>query len=228
MPKEDLSNLPPEERIKRLKELEKKRKQEIEEAQKEIKESQEEIKERQKWLEKVPMPEFAQDTLEGLSEEAKQILKERGVKEKKKDINVEGSEDDKPTATPRPPSPGLTVEEGVESLEETLARERAELPPEAREVEYGIAQTSQQPMQEIYQELTNIRDEAEEKGYVTREKVGRAEYLGQAIEKKFAAAEGGNYPSFTEEVAEKGILSQEIVSKVKGLYKGGQGDNYQR
>lgn len=83
--KEDLRSLPPEERIRKLKELEKKRKKEIAEAQENIRESEEEIKDRLKWLDKVPMPEFAQEDLEGLSEEARQVLKERkGIKEKKK------------------------------------------------------------------------------------------------------------------------------------------------
>src|SRR3989338_11521327 len=83
MAEDDIKKLPPEERIKKLKELEKQRKKEIEEAQKKIKESEDELRERRKWKEKVPIPEFAQEGFGGLSEEAKDILKQhRGVKEK--------------------------------------------------------------------------------------------------------------------------------------------------
>ena len=71
----DLSKFPPEERIKKLKELEKKKKEEIAQARKEIKESEDELTERQKWTDKVPIPQFAQEDLVGLSNEAKEMLK---------------------------------------------------------------------------------------------------------------------------------------------------------
>ncbi len=212
--KENLSRLPPEERIRKLKELEKKRMKEIAEAQEKIKESEEEIRERLKWLEKVPMPEFAKEDLEGLSEEARQVIRERkDLKEKRGEGSEEGAESRRKEEL---------------SLEEALAREKAELPPEARAVEYGIHLASLRPMQEIYRELAGIREAAEEGGRVTREQAGRAEYLGRAIEEKFAAAEGGNYPGFTREVAEKGLFSQEVASKVRALYRQGPGEQYQR
>lgn len=109
-----------------------------------------------------------------------------------------------------------------------MARERAELPLEARAVEYGIHLASQRPMRDIYQELAHIRGEAEERGYATGEQARRAEYLSGAIEEKFRSAEEGRYADFTQEVAEKGILSQEIASKVKGFYRQGPGGQYQR
>lgn len=81
----DLKNFPPEERVKRLKELEEQKNKEIEEAKKLIKESEEEIIERRKWKDKVPMPEFVSGSLEGLSTEVKDILKtERGLNENQK------------------------------------------------------------------------------------------------------------------------------------------------
>src|SRR3990167_2739866 len=82
MAKDELKDLPPEERIKRLKKLEEEKKKEIEEAEKIIKESNEEITERRKWIEKVPIPQVAQDDLEGLGEEGKQLFNvHRGKKE---------------------------------------------------------------------------------------------------------------------------------------------------
>lgn len=241
MPKEDLSalhTLPPEERIRKLKELEKERRKELAEAQEKIRESEEEIRERRKWLEKVPLPEFAKEDLEGLSEEAKQVLKERkGIKEKKKEDRREPEEREEVEETEEIEEVknvkrdvgrvGTARRSGKVSLEETLARERTELPSEVRAVEYDLHLASRRPMQEIYRELAGIREEAKERGYVTGEQAWRAEYLAGAIEEKFRSAEEGRYTDFTQEVAEKGILSQEIASKVRGLYRG-QKEQYQK
>ena len=84
----DLKKLSPEERIKKLKELEEQKKKEIEQqkndieqdkkeiedVEKEIKNAQGELNEKRKVKEKVPIPEFAKEDLEWLSEEGKQIL----------------------------------------------------------------------------------------------------------------------------------------------------------
>src|SRR3990167_5553452 len=72
---DELKNLPPEERIKKLKELEKQRKKEIEEAQKVIKDSEEELTARRKWTDRVPIPEMGQDDFANLSAEGQEILR---------------------------------------------------------------------------------------------------------------------------------------------------------
>ena len=130
MADENLDNLPPEERIRKLKEMEKKRKQEIEDAQKKIKESEAELTERFKWKEKVPLPEFAQDDLRGLSEEAREILQHRGVSKKieKPAEAVPAKEKEKP------------------SLEETVGQDvLSVVPPEIFNAEY-TQHLSQQPV----------------------------------------------------------------------------------
>ena len=60
---DDLKNVPPEERIKKLKELEEKKKKEIEEAQKAIRESEQEITEKRKWEDKVPIQNWEKKIL---------------------------------------------------------------------------------------------------------------------------------------------------------------------
>jgi hypothetical protein len=61
MADDDLKNLPPEERIRKLKEIEEKKKKEIKDAQDEIKRSEDEIIEMEKWNEKVLLPDIVEN-----------------------------------------------------------------------------------------------------------------------------------------------------------------------
>jgi len=215
MANDELKNLPPEERVKKLKELEKEKKKEIEEAQKHIKESEDEITDRQNFKDKVPMPEFAQDDLKGLSKEAKEILKEqKGLKEKKEDENLEEGEEE-----------GEEKEESIEDLLkkkpgvdlESLAREKMDLPPEIINSDY-TQQLSQKPMHNIYDEMKNINAAVEEKGYISQEEERRVEYLTSAVEKKLEAEESGSY-SFTEDVAMSANITQQLGAKLMNVYR---------
>ena len=77
-----LKDLPPEERIKKLKELEEKKKREIAEAEELIKESEKEMTGRDDWLRKVPIPEIGKEDLSGLGVEGKELLKtHKGISE---------------------------------------------------------------------------------------------------------------------------------------------------
>ncbi len=207
---DELKNLPPEERIKKLKELEKQRRKEIEEAQKKIKESEDELRERLKWKDKVPMPEFAQDGFGGLSEEAKEIIKQnRGVKEKV----LEQLSEQKPKSS-------INGKE-QSSLEETLRREQIEIPPEVVNADY-TRHLSQEPMKNLYQEMAGLREGVEQKGYMSRDDERKVEYMMGAIERK--RAEGY---SFSEETAREANLTQQIGSSLRNLYKSEQRDMYQ-
>ena len=82
MAEEDVDNLPPEEKIKRLKELEKKKKKEIEEAQKMLRETEKELTEREEWKRKVPIPQVAAESMGEMSEAEKEIIRaHKGLKE---------------------------------------------------------------------------------------------------------------------------------------------------
>tara|TARA_Y100000310_G_C20690913_1_gene822128 strand:- start:1714 stop:2331 length:618 start_codon:yes stop_codon:yes gene_type:complete len=201
---DELQDLPPEERIKRLKELEKKRKKEIADAQEKIKESEDELRERLKWTQKVPIPEFAQENLTGLSEEAKEILKaDKNIKEKV----IENEE-------PTPP-----VKEEF-NLEEAVGREEIQLPPEIVNADY-TRHLSQEPMRNLYTEMAQLRETVEEKGYMSSDDERKVEYTMAAIERK--RDEGY---SFTEETARAASITQQIGAGLRNVYKSSQSDVY--
>ncbi len=217
----DLKKLPPEERIRRLKELEKERKKEIEEAQKEIQESEKELTERRKWKEKVPIPEFAKEDLEGLSEEARQLLKERKglAVHQRKEMETEEEAPLQRRA----------------SLEEAIEQERVQLPADAAQVEYGMQQArfgevykpfQEMPMKELQQQVYQLGKAAGDRGYATREEVKLAHYAVSEVEKRLEAAEEGTY-SLTEEAARAATLTQELSSTIQNLYKRQRQDHQQ-
>ena len=207
---DELKNLPPEERIRKLKELEKQRKREIEDAQKKIKESEDELRERRKWKDKVPIPEFAQDGFGGLSEEAKEILKQhRGVKERVLE----------PVLEQKPKSSVKNKEQF--SLEETLRREQIQIPPEVVNADY-TRHLSQEPVKNLYQEMAGLREDIGQKGYMSRDDERKVEYMMGAVERK--RAEGY---SFTEEAAMAANLTQQIGASLRNMYKSEQRDMYQ-
>jgi hypothetical protein len=206
--KENLKNLPPEERIKRLKKLEEKKKKEIEEAKKEIKESQDELTERKKWQDKVPIPQVAIHDLKNLTDDEKMIVEAHRGKTKKQE-NIEE----------------VIEEEKKEQLLEELAQEKVDLPPELMQSDY-TQQLSHKPMGDIYSEMTQINKAAEEKGYVSAEEERRVEYLSSAVERKIEDVESGKY-SLTEEVAMAVSVTRQIGSKLRDVYKSEPRTDYQ-
>lgn len=237
MPNDDVKNLPPEERIKKLKELEQKRKKEIEEAQKIIKESEKELTERRKWKDKVPIPEVAKEDLEGLSETAREILKvQKGVKEK-----VERAAEESASASEGGGTSGEGKEKGKDqrtekskSLEETVAREKVTMkgenvvygipfrgptPQQLLNAEYTVA-LSQRPAENLYQEVRAVTQRATEKGYFNQDEQRQVAYWTSAMERKLQDVEEGKYAMSTEEVARATSLIEEARGKMVGAYKG--------
>ena len=214
---EDLKNLQPEERIKRLKELEAQKKKEIEEAEKAIKESESEISERIKWKEMVPIPQVAKA---GFGESADERLILEACKGKKKE---ETKETEETNSVDDILGGEEKKEKGVDL--ELLAQERVDLPLELLNSQYTI-QLSQRPMNDLYQEMSGIKKTVEEKGYTNQEEQKRANYLASAVEKKVEAAEGGKY-SFTESVARATSVFRQMSSEVRGMYHSGSGVKYQ-
>ncbi|MDO8656034.1 MAG: hypothetical protein Q7K45_02240 [Nanoarchaeota archaeon] len=224
MAEENLKNLPAEERLKKLKELEKKKKQEIEEAQKQIKDSESEITEKKKWVDKVPIPEVAQENLEGLSAEGKQLLKtHKGTKEKMK-------EEDAPETTEKKKTE--KKDKTVSNLEETILREKVTLPPEAMAMEYGAQNTprpgfgsdykplSERSVTELYQEIGALHKGVESKGYISRSDERKAEYLSGIVQERQEAAKQGTY-TFSEETARAASITLQVAHSIKEAYKKG-------
>lgn len=213
MAKDELKNLPPEERIKKLKELQEKRKKEIAEAREQIIESETELTERRKWEDKVPIPELAQEDLVGLSEEAKEILKQqKGLKEKAEPEDESASEE-------------KTTEV---SLEETLGKEEIAMPRREQALQQDIQQEqaiaaayqpfSEKPIGELYQAAAALQETVVEKGYVSLSDEQEAEYLTGVIEDRIRASEEGKY-SFTEDTAKAASFIKSVGSNVQNVYR---------
>jgi len=207
-----LKNLPPEEKIRRLKELQKKKKQELAEAEKDIKESEEELSDQQKFLEKVPIPEVAKEDLVGLSEAAREIMKlQRGLRGKKAENEEEGTE--------------RNDEDSSESLEDAIhnsiprlgSNVNYELPQAdpllQMNVDY-VMQLSQKPVEEIRRDVEYISKQVAEKGYVNPEEQRSLQYHAAAIEEKIKAGEGGNYANWSEEVAQTALLTRQVTGRL--------------
>lgn len=205
-------DLLPEERIKKLKKLKKEKEKEIAEAQKKIKESEDELTDREKFKEKVPIPESAQESLEGLSEEGKEILRtQKGLSEKVEEEVVEKKQE-------------KVVEDEREYNLESLAREKIDLPPEVVNSEYAM-HLSQEPMKEIYHEMGAIHKAVEEKGYISAEQEKRVEYLSSAVERKIEAGETGGY-SFSEEAARAASITKQLGTSMINAYKSHKSSMY--
>ena len=208
MADEDIKKLPPEERIKKLKELEAKKKKEIEEGQKSIKESQEEIKDRRKWLDKVPIPEMGKEELEGLSPEGKQILQ---VSKR----------------LPKKEEPSEQVKKVAASLEETVQTEKIAFAPQGRK-EYDTTAAmqafgaeykplSQVSIPEMYQVVSSVNRAIEEKGYMNPTEVNLIRYASSEIERRLEDVEAGKYKGFTEEVAQAAsVIQQMSMERLRG------------
>ncbi len=202
-----LKDLPPEERIKKLKELEEKKKKEIAEAEKLIKESEKEMTGRDDWLRKVPIPEIGKEDLVGLGVEGKELLKtHKGLTEDK--------EEEEPVPVKK-----------EESLEETIGHE--EIKP-VQDVQYEISQEqlntiyklSEEPVANLYTEMRDLNAHVEEKGYANASEVERATAITSALEKRIETAYSGTP---TEEVAARTQSTAQMSREVLNMYKGPEG-----
>ena len=85
-------------------------------------------------------------------------------------------------------------------------------------VEYKPAH--ERPTTELYQEMSSLRQSAENKGYVSKADERRAEYLTGIVEERLEAANKGAY-SFTEETARAASVTQMLAHSIKEAYKKG-------
>ena len=233
---DDLKNLPAEERIKRLKELEVKKKKDIEEqqkaidkekkeiedAEKGITEANEELTERQKVKDKVPILEVASESGEGLSEEARIILKsmQKRVGEKKEEKELREEDEVKQKKKSEQQDEVRSAGFSRSGLEETVQQERREMVGQERGRRGGdyIAALSQQPAAQLYAQMSTLYQAVETKGYMNQEEQRRVQYIASAMEKKLEDVDAGRY-SLTQEAARATSLTQQMSEVVKGMYK---------
>lgn len=191
-----IKNMTVEERIKKLKELEKKNKDEIKKAQDMLRESEEELEEKEKEKAKIPIPQLKAVDIEGLfSEEEKQIFKAKRFREEKK--------------------------EEKEELEETVSEEEKKLTPEQIEqVQHQYAdKLSLQPVNQLYNKINEIRENISSTGYMSEVQQNEINNIEYALDKKKEAIESGEYnPS--EYAANKLVATQNIGDELKKKYKG--------
>lgn len=211
MANDELKNLQPEERIKRLKELEQQKKKEIEDAQKQIRDSEKELTEKQKVKEKIPIPQVAKLNLKDLTIEEQDIIRtHRGLKKEEKKSEVEDKVETTDKKNPKNPELDL----------EFLAREKVDLPRQLMQSEYTL-HLSQRPIRDLYSEMTKINQAVEDKGYVNAEEQRRVQYLSSAVERKLDDIETGKY-SFNEDVALAASLVQQMGAKLRDVYHRGK------
>ncbi len=166
----DLKKLSPEERIRKLKEIEEKSKKEIVEAQKLIKQSAEEIEEKKKFEEKVPIPQLIAEeerTLESV-EEKEMLEAQRG----------------KATAEEAKAAEKKSLEEQLrtEHIEEMARRPAEELKQMMANIYQRAEAHGGQMTQEERGEVYSITKAESEKIYAMKSGEYPAEQMGSALE----------------------------------------------
>ena len=199
---EDLKKLSPKERIKKLKEIQEKRKEEIEEAQKLLKQAQEES-DIEDQLKEIPIPQVtAVDIDELFSPEEKELFRAiRFVDIKKKEETVEEKVQKK--------------EEGLESIAEEAPRMTAE---EAAHREDYVSQLSMAPTEKLYSRAKEIYSQFKEQGYLTSEQQKEFTNIEYANKQKMEDIQTGKYTEASKVVAQEMILIEKMKSSV-GLYR---------
>jgi len=193
---EDVKKLSVEERIKKLRELEEKNKEEIRKAQELLKESEEELEDKEKEKAEIPIPQLrAVDIGELFTEEEKQMFKAKRFKEEKP--------------------------KKKEALEETVEIEGKKLTPkqvEQAQQQYRT-QLSREPVKELYNKISEIRQDVQGTGYMTAEQQSQIVNIEYALDRKREDIESGEYnPS--EYAANKLVATQRIGEELKKKYSG--------
>ncbi len=181
---ESIKKLPAELRIKKLKELEEKRKKEIDEAIKLEKLTQSEIEEKEKALREIPIPQlksFDASTL--FTREEKEIF------QTKRFGNAGQKFDDEEQAKKKT--------KGISELEEAVW----EAPAKKAENEFRIqdmyksqiSQLSRAPAEELYSTAKSMYDKFKESGYLTDNEIKRLGIVNYAMKEKEKAIESGFY-----------------------------------
>jgi hypothetical protein len=198
-----LKRLSPQERIKKLKELQKKDREEIEKAQQLILESEEES-EREEQIRKIPIPQIKAVDIDSLfSSEAKELFKT------KRFVEVREKEEEKAAPVRRKEERAL---EEVAAEAEILKAEE-----EKAHAQY-LNQLSQQPADRIYNRMKEIYSDVKEKGYISPHQMEEVNNIGYANIRKFDAAKTGEY-SPTQEAARRMVLTQRMKEWAQSIYK---------
>jgi len=217
MADDDIKNLPPEERLAKLKELEEKRKKELAETESLIKQSIEELTAKEERKMHVPIEQVAALNVESLqTDEEKEVFRaKRFVDSKRKDIVAEdqSSKPKQQTNIPWPKSP-----EEI-SLEQTLENENISKEAEnaaKSNPQYNVPGREQQP-QNLYRMINEASNEQSlEK---IKELEGRPYREWNNDEREFARRMNYIADTNKESIREQyhGNISEEMLHKVDAV-----------
>ncbi|MBD3310086.1 hypothetical protein GF351_02610 [Candidatus Woesearchaeota archaeon] len=199
-PFDELTELSPEERIRKLKEIEDKNKAEIEKAEELIKESKQEIKREHEKLEKIPIPQLKAVDVDSLfSAEEKQIFETKRFARTRRPAGVQGQK------------PG---KDGQKRLEE-MAREAPVLSEE--QINAQKEYFSKQPTKVLYETVAGIYNEVKaQEREMTEEEKAAAYQIDQEMDKRAEMIETGTYKGTGEDVQDMLDIGKNII---KTLYR---------
>ena len=205
MPKQDieeLKKLSPEERIRKLKKLQEKDKEEIEKAQNLIQESEDQL-EKQEQTKKIPIPQLKAVNIDALfSPEEKELFKaKRFVAEKRKELEESLIPEKKPAELEQiaEQAPGLTPEQ------------------EQAQTQY-LNQLSQKPAEDLYDRIKGIYQQVKETGEMTPDQIGDLNNIDYAMRRKMQDIEAGKYTEITKETAREMILTEKMKTWLQDAY----------
>jgi hypothetical protein len=199
MANNDVKDLHPEDRIKKLKQLEQEKKKEIEAMEDLIEQSEKELTAKHVFKEKVPIPQVATKDTTNLSPEGREILRQhRGVVQDVDEDDVEAKI------------------EKEESLEETVFEE-APIVSHDTDVRYAIPQDDVQgslnqeyvlslsyaPLEELRDRITGIYSQGQSQGYFSVDQQQQTREVLGALERKMQS-------SMYSSAQEAGLRASEI------------------
>ena len=197
----EIKKLSPEERIKKLKEIEEENKKEINEAEKLIKDSIKEINIKEE-IRDLPIPQIKAVDIESLfSPEEKEVFAAKRYKESR---HVEEETTEKP-------------------LEETVEQEKPEITKEelAAHAHYQILanELRREPTENVVQELENIYQQAREGARITGEQMTRAYAANVVARERQQEIESGTYGRIDEQVSNQLNIARQIFKSIQDKYK---------
>ena len=177
----DLKNLPPEERIKRLKQIAEEDKKEIEEAQKLLTSSEDEAQEEYDKYQNIPVPQMRAIDIGSLfSPEEKQMF----AMKRPGEVQRLASQEDKE----QKPQQGKPLEQTLE--EEASQFRRQEVEQQQQYIHHLATATT---ASDLYHGIADIGKQAHEQGYLSSDQQRQLASFYQAAREKEEAFQQGSY-----------------------------------
>lgn len=172
------------------------------------KNSEKEIEEAQRKVRGEPKSE--EKKAEQRKESSEKVHEKKEVQEVQEQIETELTEEQIQAEQEQKPRKEVDLE--------AIASKGAALPSEAHDSPY-VEQLSHRPIGDLYKEVKQLYQIAEDKGYLSPAEQKQVEYLSSAVQRKFEDEEQGIY-SFSEEAARAASVTQQLSATMLGSYKG--------